>query len=331
MSKKMIALMLIITFFPAACGRDLTPLKIDQPQPVRPLTVHEQYISDASGNFGLDIFKIISQAAKPDEDLFISPLSISMALGMTMNGADSSTYDAMQQTLGFEGLSEKQINEAYKSLITLLMQADPKVIFEIANAIWYREPYIINPVFLETNKVYFDATILPRDFTDPGTITDINTWVNEKTHGKITEIIEQIDPSTLMFLINAIYFKATWHYAFDKEKTYDAPFYLSDGQTTSCQFMPLKEDFAYYGNEKVQIIDIPYNNRNFSMTVFLPRPEQDLDDFIAGLNPSRWQYYIGQLDTANITLQLPKFKLKYKQSLKKVLTEIKLRKSNFGK
>lgn len=120
MLKKIFLLTISGAVFLIACSKDMSPITPDQPQTMRPLTTNEQYIADAAGDFGLDLFKSISASAAQDENLFISPLSVSMALGMTMNGADSSTYAAMRRTLGFEGLSEEEINEAYKSLITLM-------------------------------------------------------------------------------------------------------------------------------------------------------------------------------------------------------------------
>jgi len=322
MLKKTFLLTISGAFFLIACGEDMSPITPDQPQPMRPLTANEQYIAAAAGDFGLDLFKSISSSADQDENLFISPLSVSMALGMTMNGADSNTYTAMRNTLGFEGLSEKEINAAYKSLITLLMQADPKAIFEIANSIWYRDQFTINPLFIETNRTFFDATILPKNFNDPATVKAINDWVSDKTHGKITEIIDEIDPMTLMFLINAIYFKGTWQYEFERDKTVEAPFYLINDQTGTCQLMQIEGDFNYYADETVQIIDLPYGDGNFSMTVFLPRANNILDEFIAGLDLLRWQNYIEVLDTTSVLLELPKFKLEYKLTLNAVLKKL---------
>jgi serpin B len=322
MLQKVFVLTIFGLVFLTSCDKDWSTIAPDQPQPMRPLTVTEAIVADASDDFGLDLFKSVSATAAQDENIFISPLSVSMALGMTMNGADSSTYTAMQQTLGFEALSEEEINEAYKSLIALLMQADPKVIFEIANSIWYREQFTINPLFIETNRSYFDATIMPKNFDDPATVTAINNWVSDKTHGKITEIIDSIDPTTLMFLINAIYFKGMWQYEFEKDKTADAPFYLIDDQTSTCRLMQVEGDFYYYADETIQIIDLPYGYGNFSMTVFLPRATENLDQFITGLDPVTWQRYIDQLDTAGVLLELPKFELEYKIVLNTILTQL---------
>ncbi len=304
-----------------ACSKDMSPLMTEQPQPIRSLTTEEQYLANVSGDFGIELFKAISEVEE-EKNFFISPLSVSMALGMTMNGADSSTYTVMQQTLGFNGLNEDQINKAYKSLILLLTQADPKVLFEIANSIWYRKQFSFNPIFLEKNRTYFDATVLAKDFNDPKTVIEINDWVKNKTHGKITEVIDEIDPMTLMFLINAIYFKGTWQYEFDKEKTSEELFYMPMNQTSKCQLMHIEGDLNYYADEVVQMVDLPYGAGNFSMTVILPRKNVDIDDYVANLNITKWQGYIDQLDTTGVSLDLPKFKLEYKKTLNAVLKKL---------
>jgi len=311
----------LATLFLLACNKDMSPIEPDKPESLRPLTKEERYISTAARDFGFDLFKAIS-VSSGNEDIFISPLSVSMALGMTLNGADSSTYSAMRNTLGFEGLSENQINDAYKSLISLLTQADPKVIFEIANSIWYRDQFVVNPIFLETNRTFFDATILPKNFNDPSTVDDINNWVNEKTHGKISEIIDEINPATLMFLINAIYFKGTWQYEFDKEKTKTAPFYLLDGSEKNCEMMQAEGDFNYFEDQEIQMVDLPYGKGNFSMTVILPRKSSEIGTLIENLNINQWLNYLDNMDTSTVMLKLPKFKLEYKITLNKILTEL---------
>lgn len=322
MRKKTFFLTFFCIVFLIACNKDMSPIGSAKPQPMRPLTANEQHISDAAGDFGFDLFKSISASSAQNENFFISPLSVSMALGMTMNGADSTTYTAMCQTLGFEGLSEEEINEAYKNLIALLLQADPEVIFEIANSIWYRDQFTINPLFIQTNHTYFDATILPMNFNDPATVRVINDWVSDKTHGKITQIIDEIDPMTLMFLVNTIYFKGIWQYEFEKDKTVEAAFYLTDVETSTCQLMQVGGDFNYYADKTVQIIDLPYGDGHFSMTVFLPREAENLDDFISNIDQIKLHSYLNNMNTSPVLLELPKFKLEYELNMKQVLENL---------
>jgi serpin B len=142
-----------------------------------------------------------------------------MALGMTYNGANGSTKEAMEKTLELSGLTLQEVNESYKNLIKLLTNLDPKVKFQIANSIWYREMFPVEDEFVDINKTYFDAEVRGLDFSNPKASNIINGWVNEKTNGKIEKIVDDvINPLTMMFLINAIYFKGTWTYQFDERR-----------------------------------------------------------------------------------------------------------------
>jgi len=245
-----------------------------------------------------------------------------MALGMTLNGVDGSTYDAMQSTLSLNGLSEEQINESYQNVMKLLLQLDPEVIFEIANSIWYRLEFQVEQEFIDVNKLYFNAEVTGLDFTLPSAVDIMNQWVNNKTHGKIEKIIERINTATVMFLINAIYFKGTWYYQFDEELTSDTDFYLTDGSPINCQMMQQKWEHYYLENENFQAVDLPYGKGNFRMTIILPKPGQDLDGFIASLNPQNWALWLKGFAKDSVNLFLPKFKLEYKLKMNDVLTRL---------
>jgi serine protease inhibitor len=321
MFKKPFIVLIIAGLYLTCCNKDFSPIGAEQRQPMRPLTPSEKSLVKSAEAFGLELFKAVEEEDQ-NKDIFISPLSVSMALGMTLNGADSGTYQAMRQTLQFADLSNEDINQSYRSLIKLVLAADPKVMMEIANSIWHRDDIPVESSFLETNRTFFDATIMPMNFRDPATVTAINNWVNDKTHGKITEVIDSIDPLTLMFLINAIYFKGTWQYEFDKEKTADASFYLMDGSTDNCQMMQLEADLSYYSDDQVQIVDLPYGDGAFSMTIFLPKNSENLNPLIMNLDKNQWEYYINRLTTSPVMLEMPKFKLEYKLIMNSILSQM---------
>ncbi|MFC2139684.1 serpin family protein, partial [Bacteroidota bacterium] len=140
----------------------------DQRQPIE-ISALEKEVANSASSFGFKIFDAISQSSR-SENIFISPLSISMALGMTLNGAAGDTYTAMRQTLELNGLSEEQINFTYQTLIATLMSADAEVNFEIANSIWYRNTMTFEQLFIQTNIDYFDAVVQGMDFNDPQTV-----------------------------------------------------------------------------------------------------------------------------------------------------------------
>ncbi|MDO9548754.1 MAG: serpin family protein [Candidatus Marinimicrobia bacterium] len=289
---------------------------------IRDLTHSEIELKESSNQFGLKLFGKIVETEQ-NKNIFISPLSVSMALGMTYNGADSTTLEAMHETLEYGDLTIQEVNESYQSLIKLLTELDPKVIFDIANSIWYREGFPVENDFLTTNQTYFDAIVEALDFSRSDAADIINAWVNENTNGKIKEIVDSpIDPLTIMFLINAIYFKGTWTYEFDEENTTDDVFYLPDGSEKECKMMSHKCDHNYFENEQFQAIDLPYGDAGFSMTILLPKPEVNIDSLIAQTNNETWNSWLGSFSEREVNLFLPKFKLEYEISLNDVLSAL---------
>jgi len=174
----------------------------------RELSLAEQDLVAADNRFAFKLFREVVAQSDPDKNIFISPMSIAMALGMTYNGARGSTRDSMQAVLELQGMDIQAVNESYQSLIALLRELDPKVEFAIANSIWYRNGLPVEQPFIDLNRSYFAAEVSALDFSAPSAAPTINQWVSENTGGRIDEIVESpIDPDLVMFLINAIYFK----------------------------------------------------------------------------------------------------------------------------
>jgi serpin B len=310
---KLIFLLLLI--FIAGCE---SSSQFNDEIPMRELTRSEKQLVASADNFALKIFKNIAEN-ESGKNVFISPLSISMALGMTLNGAEGSTYEAMRNTLSLSGITQQEINESYQSLIQLLTKIDSKVIMQIANSIWYRNTIPVKPDFIETNKKYFNAVINPMNFNDPATVNTINNWVKESTNGKIDKIVEQIDPQTIMYLINAIYFKGSWQYQFDKNKTADDFFKKESGSLVPCKMMNLETDFYTSSNDTFTILDLPYGKGNFSMTILLPAKDKQLKDVVNNLNTTVWNSSINSLSKVKKQLYMPKFKVEYKIKLNETL------------
>ncbi|MCG8608419.1 serpin family protein [bacterium] len=287
----------------------------------RDLTLLEKQLVESDNRFGFKLFKEIVEA-KPNSNIFISPLSISMALGMTLNGANGETKTAMEQTLELAGMSTDEINQSYRTLIDLLTQLDPRAVFDIANSIWYRAGMNFEQDFLDRNQTYFDAVVGALDFEDPRSVDIINDWVNENTNGKIPQIIDEITDELVMFLINAIYFNGTWTYEFDKEHTQDDVFILPGGSEQTCRMMIQTNEFNYMENDDFQAIDLPYGEGAFRMTIFLPRPNRDITGLVEGLDAENWNNWLHSFSKDSVTLQLPKFKMEYEIELNDVLSAL---------
>ena len=284
----------------------------------RDATQLEKQLAQSGNKFGFNLFKEINKS-DPKQNIFISPLSVSMALGMTLNGANGATFDAMKETLQLNGLSQVQINETYKSLIDLLSHLDAKVKFTLANSIWYRQEFAVENDFIDVNQSFFDALVQKLNFNDPLAPDTINQWVKDKTSGKIEKIVEQIKDEDVMFLINAIYFKGNWTYEFDKDLTTDDIFTKTDGSTVAVQMMKQEGEFDYFENQEFQAINLPYGDGDFSMMLILPTQENDLNAVMNQINESNWQDWQNSLIPENGTIQLPTFSMELKFSLKEIL------------
>jgi serpin B len=293
-----------------------------QPAPrpiVRDLTTLEKGVVSSDNSFGLKLFVRIN-SAQQNKNVFISPFSVSMALGMALNGAHGGTLDSMKKALEHSDFTTQEINESYKSISSLLISLDPNVAFSIANSVWSRSTFEVLPAFLDNCRTYFDAEVASLDFSSPAALQTINGWVNSNTNGKIPTILDEIPPDAVLYLINAIYFKGTWTYQFDPAKTTDETFTSSTGSTSSCRMMTQKARYAYGATAEAQIIDLPYGNGSFSMTVILPKSGTSIDQFVADLTPQQWGTLVSNLDSTEVDLFMPKLKMEYERTLNDDLT-----------
>ena len=262
-------------------------------------------------------------AADPEENVLVSPLSASMALGMALNGARGTTYEQMQATLGFEDLALDTINNGYRGLMIDLPAADSLVSTQIANSAWHRNGFEVNQDFLDKVRAFFDAEVAGLDFSDPSAGDTMNQWVSEKTNGRIEEIIEPpIDALTMLFLINAIYFKGPWQYEFDPEKTQDAPFHISEDESQSMPMMDLTAEFAFGASGGLQIVELPFGEGAFAMTLLVPWGSNTIDAEIESMDAERWQGMLDSLGTREVRVVLPRFRVEYDKSLKEVLQSL---------
>ena len=302
-----------------SCTRDFST--VPTAQPAREFTPVEKSLVQSSNTFGFRLFQQVNRE-EGGRNLFISPLSVSMALGMTLNGAAGGTEADMRRTLGFGDMNQADINASYKSILDLLPGLDPKTLIEIANSIWYRLGFPVLPEFVDVSKACFYAEVRGLDFSSPEAPGVINGWIEDRTHGKITRMIEEIDPATVMFLINAVYFKGMWKTEFNPKSTSDDVFNGPQGGAIPCKMMRQKAVLGYYETDAFQAADLPYGNGRYAMTVLLPKSGQSVEALAASLDPASWSAVNNGLSEREITLHLPKFKLEYEIKLNDALSEM---------
>lgn len=303
-----------------ACDLIFTSSPNEDESEARSLTGVEKALVQSNNEFGVNLFQEIVRTAD-QENIFISPLSVAMALGMTLNGAAATTYEDMKNTLGFAGMAEDEINQSFKDLIALLTGLDDEVQFDIANSIWIRDTFEVLQDFIDVNRDYFDALVRRLDFSTQQAVDTMNAWVRDNTQGKIDGIVDPpIDWQTVMLLINAIYFKGTWTYEFDEADTRDDLFNLPDGSQTTVSMMHRESEFEYLENDDFQAVNLPYGNEKFSMVVLLPKPDKDIDRFIDDFTPQSWEGLNNAFTEKTGILDMPKFRTEYKIKLNDILS-----------
>jgi serpin B len=266
-------------------------------------------------------FRLFSELAKEDsgKNVFISPASVGLALAMTYNGAVGDTKLGMERALEIRGMNHLELNRAYAALKAALENADPKVQLNIANSLWGKKGVTFNPDFIKRNKDFYGAEVTTLDFNDSSAPGTINSWVSDKTKGKIDKIVDRIDPQAILFLINAIYFKGSWTDEFDKARTKDEPFTLATGTKQNRPMMHQNGDYRYLEGNGFQAVSLPYGSKRLSMYIFLPAQSSNLEQFQKGLTAENWDRWMIQFGEKKGEIGLPRFKLEYEVSLNDAL------------
>jgi serpin B len=277
-------------------------------------------VISADNQFGLALFQEITKQAGLKENTMISPLSVSLALAMTYNGAAGTTKTEMEKTLKLYGLTTDQINKAHKALVEALKSSDPDVLLEIANAIYYRKELPVKSNFVEINRDAYDAEITALDFNSPAALGTINGWVANKTRNKIPTILDSIDPDLVMVLLNAIYFNGIWKTKFGEKSTHEYPFHYSDGTSRDVAMMNQEAEFEYMSNNLFSAVHLPYGKGQYQMTILLPNQGKSTTDVISQMTNENWKGWMKDFRLEKqVVVTMPRFKFSWKMKLNSIL------------
>ena len=269
-------------------------------------------IVTANTRFALNLFDELCSDS-PDSNIFISPLSISTALTMTYSGSDGTTEEAMRTTLGYGDLGTDEIETGYENLLTSLAGVDNDVQLSIANSVWVKEDFDpqVHEEYKETLQTHYKSEYFARPFNQ-ATVDELNDWVSENTEKKINKILDDISQDNVMFLVNAIYFKADWTNQFKESDTQKRDFYLADGTTVQVDTMAQEEKLKYIKGSNYAAARLPYGREQVAMYVFLPDENQTLGEFMETLDPEELDEIInGMHSVSDLKIRLPKFKFEY--------------------
>ncbi|MDF2674650.1 MAG: putative secreted protein [Clostridiales bacterium] len=308
--KKIIGILLSVTLFSltfTACGTDTGT----KPKGYNTDKIKTRIVDGNSG-FAFNIFKELN-GEDSDKSIFISPISISTALTMTYNGANSTTRLAMEKALGFKDIDNTTVNQSFNNLLKYLDNIDKKVELNIANSIWIRDGENIREDFLSNNRNNFNAEINTLDFSKNSAANTINKWISNATKGKIDKMLEPpIDPMVVMYLINAIYFKGEWSTQFDLKNTYNHAFKTFNGNVQNVSMMSRRGKIEYMKGDDYKAVRLPYGNGKTSMYCLLPNEGVNINTFVENMSLEEWKnIYENITEVDEVVLEIPKFKLEY--------------------
>ncbi|UHG91290.1 serpin family protein [Spirosoma oryzicola] len=270
--------------------------------------------------FAFDLAKQVNAKEGSAKNVFISPLSLHIALGMILNGANGTTAQEIQKALNLDAQTLAEANQTYQNLMENLPLVDPKVTLALANSVWYRNSFSVANSFQDVLKNTFKAEVFAQNFDDPATVGKINGWASEKTNGRIPKVIDQIQPDNVMFLLNALYFKGDWKSQFKTEQTIDAPFKLASGGETTVRMMRQNTIVRQAFRPTYSAFELPYGADKFAMTVLLPAETTSADALLTSFSGSDWSQLQKDMVTSSLDLGLPKFTLTYEVNLNDVLS-----------
>jgi serpin B len=288
---------------------------------IAPLWAKEQTMSapvqaaTAENQFGFNILHELA-GKNPNANTFISPTSIHLALSMTLNGAAGGTRDEMAKTLGLGGFDLPTINTNNEALIDQLQAgSETGGSVEIANSLWAKQGLDFRPNFIDAVKKRYDASLQTLDFSSPSAVGTINNWVKDKTAGKIPSIVDRISPGAILYLINAVHFKAAWQTPFPVALTKSATFTTGAGASTDVSMMNRAGHFHYGESATYQAVQVPYKGGRYVMYVVLPKSGQKLADVVGALNGHSWGELKQGLGERRGHLGMPKTNATFSDSL----------------
>ena len=273
-------------------------------------------------DFAFNIFnKLIMEDS--GQNIFISPLSILLALAMTYNGAVGDTNLAMADAMEFSGMDMEELNQGFSDLMVSILNGDPGVQINIANSIWSRLGFDPEEDFVDINKKYYSSEVKELNFSDPAAVDTINSWIADATEEKIKKMLTEIPGDVVMYLINAIYFKGDWTYPFEEEATYEEDFNLEDGSKKSVEMMHIVEHYDCITGENFGMVRLPYGDEKFSMYIVLPDEGVAVDSIVGFLDSYYYDNLRNSMVESEIRLAMPKYKMEYGvKVLNDVLTEL---------
>ena len=329
MKQVLFGMLLCLPF--TACNDDMEEQSISPTMQPIELNATEKEMAAQQGDFAstLSLELCRQLGGEKTDNWLVSPFSLQCALGMLSNGANGETHDEILYALGLSQYSQEEVNAYFKKLIEGLHTVNSAITVKTANSVWGNAGVPLKEDFQKMNIENYSAMVSQLDFSDPSTVDQINAWCNQTTEGLIPSILDEVNPTATVYLLNSLYFKARWESEFAPEKTQEGDFNTSSGKVVKADFMQTQRMAAYVENEWFTSTSLSYQNDSYVMRLILPQPEIGIDQVLQALSESDENLWKNTI-LADINLKMPRFTLENKMDLTPALQALGMKKAFSG-
>ncbi len=278
----------------------------------------QRQLVQKNNQFALNLFQQVSGF----DSKVVSPLSVTYLMGMLANGADGQTQQEIMKTIDADSISLSDMNDFYKYLMEYSQKADKSTTFNIANYIALNKQYQLKAPFAKTVADSYKAGIESLDFTTQKTATHINNWCKQHTDGMIPSIIDNVEPSAVSYIMNAIFFNGSWQDKFDKNETKLERFQGYTRDIKRVQMMHRNDKIAYFDNDTYAAVNLPYGNGSYRMTVLLPNVGKSIDEMMKKLDVVSIENMQRKMDECYVDLKLPRFATELELPLNDIISKL---------
>lgn len=326
MKQVLFGMLLCLPFL--SCNDDVEEQSISPTMQPIDLNATEKEMAAQQGDFAstLSLELCRQLGGEKTDNWLVSPFSLQCALGMLSNGAAEDTRDEILHTLGLSQYSQEEVNAYFRKLIEGLHTVNSAITVKTANSVWGNAGVPLKEDFQKTNIENYAATVSQLDFSDPSAVDKINAWCNQTTEGLIPSILDEVNPTATVYLLNSLYFKARWESEFSPEKTQEGNFTTSSGKVIKAHFMQTQRMAAYVENEWFTSTSLSYQNDSYAIRLILPQPEIGINQVLQALSESDGNLWKNVV-LADINLKMPRFTLENKMNLIPVLQTLGMKKA----
>ncbi|XP_003787059.1 corticosteroid-binding globulin isoform X1 [Otolemur garnettii] len=285
---------------------------------------HHRGLAPANVDFAFSLYKHLV-ALTPDKNIFISPVSISMALAMLSLGTWGHTRTQLLQGLGFNltEMAEAEIHQSFQHLHHLLEESATSLEMTMGNALFFDHSLELLETFLTDMRHFYDSEALATDFQEWDRASrQINEYVQNKTQGKIVNLFSELNSPANLILINYIFFKGTWTQPFDPNSTREENFYVNETTVMKVPMMFQSRPLRYLRDSELpcQLLQLNYVGNG---TIFFILPDQGkMDTVINALSRDTIQRWSNSLNISRVNLYIPKVSISGAYDLRHVLAEL---------